>query len=270
MHQVALIVLTFAMTLFGWMGAAIEGAEMNDGATKSAISKRVRHATSKPTDNSEYRIARMQGNSTIDADWNKPAWRAITPLTLDYYMGDEPTHQPVVQAKAAYDDSFLYIIWRVEDNFVLAKRTQNQQDIWRDSCAEFFFTPVGDHTVMGYFNLETNCIGKKLFHAHVVAGKNEKLAMDDVERVTTASSLVEPINPERATPTTWTLEYRIPFDLIAKYTTIDHPAAGVKWRGNFYKCGDESSHPHWLTWAPIENEKPSFHVPKHFGTLIFE
>ena len=34
-------------------------------------------------------------------------------------MGEEPAHQPRVQAKAAYDDRFLYLIWKVEDKFVL-------------------------------------------------------------------------------------------------------------------------------------------------------
>jgi hypothetical protein len=45
--------------------------------------------------------------------------------------------------------------------------------------------------------------------------------------------------------------------------------SGQAWRGNFYKCGDETSHPHWGMWAPIR-EGFTFHQPRFFGTLHFE
>ena len=32
------------------------------------------------------------------------------------------------------------------------------------------------------------------------------------------------------------------------------PTLSRGWRGNFYKCADESSHPHWASWAPIGPE----------------
>ena len=80
------------------------------------------------------------------------------------------------EAKAAYDDEFFYLIWKVEDQFVLARRTEHQQPVYRDSCVEFFFTPGGDPAEVGYFNLETNCAGVKLFGIHVAGSKVEKLA----------------------------------------------------------------------------------------------
>ena len=165
----------------------------------------------------------MKDNPTIDADWNKAAWKGVTPVTLEYYMGEEPAHQPKVQAKAAYDDHFLYVIWKVEDRFVLARRTKHQQDVCRDSCVEFFFTPGGDPEERGYFNLETNCAGVKLFGAHVVGGKDEKFSGEDFASVVTANSLKGPIDPEIVEPTTWTLEYKIPLGLLEKFAKIDAP-----------------------------------------------
>ena len=116
-----------------------------------------------------------------------------------------------MQAKAAYDDHYLYVIWKVEDQFVLARRTKHQQDVWRDSCVEFFFTPGGDPEERGYFNLETNCTGVKLFGVHVAGSKDEKFTAKDIASVVTANSLKGPIDPEIAKPTTWTLEYKIPW-----------------------------------------------------------
>ncbi|MDA0991466.1 MAG: carbohydrate-binding family 9-like protein, partial [Verrucomicrobia bacterium] len=53
------------------------------------------------------------------------------------------------------------------------------------------------------------------------------------------------------------------------FRTLNRPAPGVSWRSNLYKCGDATSHPHWLTWSPIDRPKPDFHVPDQFGTLTF-
>ena len=39
-------------------------------------------------------------------------------------------------------------------------------------------------------------------------------------------------------------------------------------RANFYKCGDKTAHPHYLSWSPIHTEKPDFHRPEFFGELI--
>ena len=175
-----------------------------------------------------------------------------------------------MQAKAAYDDEFLYLIWKVEDRFVLARRTEHQQDVCRDSCVEFFFTPGGDPEERGYFNLETSCAGVKLFGAHVVGGKDEKFTAEDFASVVTASSLKGPIDPEIVEPTTWTLEYKIPLGLLERFARIERPGPGVIWRANFYKCADDASHPHWLTWSPVTNARPSFHLPKYFGILAFE
>lgn len=218
-----------------------------------------------------YHAKRMSAPLAIDADWSKPAWKDIAPLTLEYYMGDEPAHQPKVQAKIAYDDKAVYVIWRVEDQYVLARRTKHQQPVCLDSCVEFFFTPAaGDPRPVGYFNLETSCSGIMWFSANFRDRKGGQLPPEDLAQVTIASSLKGPIDPEIAKPTTWTLEYKIPISLLQKYAEVARPAPGVAWRANFYKCADETSHPHWLTWSPVTWVAPAFHIPKFFGELVFD
>ena len=44
---------------------------------------------------------------------------------------------------------------------------------------------------------------------------------------------------------------------------------GQTWRGNFYKCADRSSHPHWASWSPL-GEPLNFHTPQFFGPLRLE
>lgn len=258
------------VSLLALAAANVPQVDAAEDPVTPAETKRVGWASMPPVKQNTYRVQRMQGNSVIDADWNKAAWKDVKPLILEYYMGDEPVHQPKVQAKVAYDDHHIYIIWKVEDKYVLAKRTKHQQDIWRDSCVEFFFTPGGDPKQRGFFNLETNCTGFKLFDRHFDGDKTEKLTVEDINRLVTGTSLKGPIDPEIAQPTTWTLEYKIPFSLLEQFTKIERPQPGVTWRANFYKCADDASHPHWLTWSPVTNPKPSFHLPEYFGVLVFE
>ncbi len=40
--------------------------------------------------------------------------------------------------------------------------------------------------------------------------------------------------------------------------------SGVEARINLYKCGDNLSHPHFLSWRPIQTDKPDFHRPEYF------
>ncbi|MCE5325486.1 MAG: carbohydrate-binding family 9-like protein [Planctomycetaceae bacterium] len=219
-----------------------------------------------------YVIHRPKAPIKIDADWNKAVWKDVPAVTLEYYMGDKPAFAPRVQAKAAWDDKNIYIIWRVEDNYVLAKRAKHQEPVCLDSCAEFFFTPGEDWQQYGYYNLEMSATGVMWLSAHPAGKPAVMLPADDLATVEIASSLKGPIAKEIVAPTVWTLEYRLPIETMAKHSNgkFLRPAKGVTWRANFYKCADETSRPHWLTWSPIVWKAPAFHIPRQFGILKFE
>ena len=119
-------------------------------------------------DKEMYKVERLSGPVIIDANWDKLPWNDIQPLVIDNYMGDEPDHKPQVQAKLAYDDQAIYVIFQVEDKYVRAVAKGYQGSVYMDSCVEFFFTPGGD-VKKGYFNLETNCGGTALFHFQKMA-----------------------------------------------------------------------------------------------------
>ena len=42
-------------------------------------------------------------------------------------------------------------------------------------------------------------------------------------------------------------------------------SAGYKFKGNMYKCGDETPVLHHLMWNPVGTAEPDFHVPEYFG-----
>lgn len=219
-----------------------------------------------------YRVKRLSAPIKVDADWAKAVWRDAEAIVLANHMGPRPEHFPKTQAKLAYDDESLYVIFRVEDRYVRAVAEKHQDSVCVDSCVEFFFTPRTDPENAGYFNLEMNCGGTMLFNYQLIPWKNRKPVSEaDLARIETATTLPKRVEPEVTAPTTWVVEYRLPFDLLSNY--IDEwtqPAPGVEWRANVYKCADATSHPHWLTWSPVDHPRPNFHLPQYFGRLLFE
>lgn len=219
---------------------------------------------------SVYTVQRTSEAVSIDADWEKSFWQNVPALSLAHHMGEKPAHMPVTEAKLRYDDQAIYVIFRVQDQYVRAVADSYQGPVYRDSCVEFFFTPGADITA-GYFNLEMNCGGQALF-MHQLKRETEvtPVSADHFSEVTVAHSLPEIIDPEISEPTTWTVEYRLPFNVLANYTSLKAPEAGTVWRANFYKCADATSAPHWLTWAKVDFPRPNFHLPEFFGALVFE
>lgn len=216
-----------------------------------------------------YQVHRLQEPIGIDANWDKPVWRETQPLETSFHAGDRPKHFPKVQAKLRYDDSSIYVVWRVEDQYVKAVATENQGPVYKDSCVEFFFTPDAE-VDRGYFNLEMNCGGTMLFHFQTIPRKGLPIAPGDIARIEVAHSLPKRVEAEIQTPTIWTVEYRIPVAILSTYfPNARKPAPGVIWRANFYKCADLSSHPHWLSWSRVDSPRIDFHTPKSFGTIEF-
>ena len=218
----------------------------------------------------QYIVNRLAEPFSPDADWDKPAWRNIPALELNHYMGDLPTHRPKTQAKLAYDDRHVYVIFHVQDQYVRAVAQNYQENVCRDSCVEFFFSPNADVTA-GYFNVEINCGATMLLYHQTGRGENiREVDPAHGQQFQIASTLPKIIDPEITEPTVWTLEYRFPTGMLENYCPVTQPAPGVTWRANLYKCADHTSQPHWLTWAKIDLPQPDFHQPAYFATLTFK
>ena len=206
----------------------------------------------------------------LGSDWHMPPWRDMPAAQIDNYMGKLPDHFPRTEVKLAWKSDSIWVMFRVEERCVRAVAQRHQESVCGDSCVEFFFTPGADVSA-GYFNLEMNCGGTMLFHFHPAGQKDGiELATMDCDSVKTMHSMPRIVDPEIEGPSIWTVQYSVPVSLLHKYCEVTVPRPGAFWRANFYKCADKSSHPHWLTWSPVEFPTPNFHLPQSFGRLVFE
>ena len=101
--------------------------------------------------------------------------------------------------------------------------------------------------------------GLKRFNARERTGN---FTPDEMARVVRRPSL--PAGPvDIQGPAAWSLELEIPFALIC-----GEGVCPTRLLANFYKCGDKTAVPHFLSWNPVEVPSPDFHRPEFFGELI--
>ncbi|MEX0885373.1 MAG: carbohydrate-binding family 9-like protein [Phycisphaeraceae bacterium] len=209
-------------------------------------------------------------SAPVPGEWDDATWGGVKPLTVGEFHRRSSDHQPLVQAKVLYDDAALYVFFRVEDRYVLSKRTELHDMVCKDSCVEFFVRPRED---AGYFNVEINAGGTMLlYYCASWGGKDDRdrrpVEPERAALVEIHPSLPRTVEPEITEPVTWTLQYRLPLALFEPELGPLGPLAGQRWTANFYKCADESSHPHWASWSSV-GERLSFHQPDRFGVIEF-
>ncbi len=217
-----------------------------------------------------YLIKKTDTPFCIDANWDKAAWQDAEVLSIANTLGDVPDFSPDTRARIMYDNTHLYVIFKVVDRYVKAITTEPNGPVWEDSCVEFFFAPDSGR-VLHYFNLEVNCGGTPLMRYNRIPRKDyDTLTGSELSMIEIAASMPVLVDPEQVGDTIWTIEYKIPFELLKSYSTISQPEPGVVWKANLYKIADKTSNPHYLTWAPVENAVLDFHQPEFFGKLVFE
>jgi len=218
----------------------------------------------------EYLVAKTEESFSPSGKWDGQNWASVPALDIDTVFGPQPKFMPKAQVKFQYDQQFVYVIFRVEDEFIRAVAAKHHQPVYTDSCVEFFFTP-GEDISQGYINIETNCGGTVVSRHQTGPGVNRNPLTDsEIAGLNIYHSEPKIVEPEKTEPTTWLIEYRVEVKVLERLCPVARPGPDVIWRANFYKCGQETSNPHLLTWSPIESEEITFHQPQFFGTLRFE
>jgi hypothetical protein len=202
-----------------------------------------------------YTISRAARAPVPESGWSSADWRDVTPATVAHFHPRSSDHCPRTDVKMLHSDEGLHVHVHVTDRYVRVAHVGFQAPVFRDSCAECFVRPGWTG---GYLNFEMSADGSLLASfiedwTRTSEGfrRARPLEPEWDDRIPRFHSLAKRIDPEITGPVVWSIQCTIPWSLFIEVASHGRPAPSEHWTGNFYKCGDETSHPHWASWSPI-------------------
>lgn len=183
--------------------------------------------------------------------------------TVEIINWSDYPYRPLVSFRIAYTDSAFLIHYVVNEKHIRGRFTKDNDPVWTDSCCEFFCQPFDDGV---YYNLECNCIGTVLLGVGKDRTERELASADITKRIKRWSSLGRQPYDISDTIRRWEVALVVPFSTFWKHEFTPKQVTSVK--ANFYKCGDELTTPHFLSWNPVKVKSPDFHRPDFFGRLL--
>ena len=185
---------------------------------------------------------------------------------IDQTNWAEYPYQPMVRMYAGYSETYLWIHYEVEKDFFRGQVRSDQGAVWEDSCVEFFIANADGSEWEGlsnekivYRNFEFNALGICLSAVGNV-GKREFLEDGEMKQILRYPGLSRENLPAEGDLFNWKLTVAIPLRLL-------NLRPGSIRKANFYKCGDLTQQPHFLSLFCITSESPDFHLPQFFGEV---
>ena len=185
---------------------------------------------------------------------NDSAWNFANVANIDKVNWAEFCYAPKTTGKLLYNDYGLFVRLETDEKPLLARYCKQNEDVYRDSCMEFFFRP--NENDLRYLNFEFNALGT--MYLAVRTSRYDPIYPDRDKKYFNVKSYVDDKR--------WVLQFCIPFEFVDEiFGTHTNTLYG-----NLYKCGDETLNKHYVTYYPIVTEEPDYHRPEFFGEFVLE
>ena len=200
------------------------------------------------------RIDATQSINNLNIPFQNLDWHLIDqcPWKSDY------AYQPNAKFQIAHNDDFIFLHYAVDEEFVKAQYIRPNENVWEDSCVEFFISFDNKQT---YYNFEFNVLGTGLIgYGPATKSERNRLNAEDIEKVDTYTQVLK-VDGHKV----WNIYLSIPKSILGESNYV-----GRTFHANFYKCGDGLPNPHFIAWNNIDYPTPNFHLPEFFGEITFE
>jgi hypothetical protein len=186
-------------------------------------------------------------------------WQKIDTVNWDCF-----SYRPAVTFALAHSAREIFLKFKVTENQFKAEKVNSNDNVYEDSCVEFFVSPADDGI---YYNLEFNALGTCLMGSGTARDNSTRVDPSIISKIRRLSSVARgPVSSVEG-EFKWDITIAIPAGVFFSHHTGDF--VGKSFRANFYKCGDKLKVPHYLTWSPVTTPAPDFHRPDYFGLIRF-
>ena len=219
------------------------------------------------TKNQSVDVSKISIKDSLTFESVSSTLERIAPLKkINWWEWKKFPYQPEVSFRIAHDDSLLFLKYYVKENHILARQTDPNTAVHRDSCVEFFVDPLQNGN---YYNFEFNCIGTTHLAYGPHRGKRSFIPPELIkQKIKTWSTLGKAPFEEKSGTFEWEMVVVIPSSIFIHNEGLRF--SKLISNANFYKCGDDTSKRHYLSWNPVKTPNPDFHRPEYFGTLNFK
>ena len=209
-----------------------------------------------------YELSKTATPIKVDGKLNDAVW-AKAPRFSDFRMNLDGTPGSYeTEARALYDDTFLYFSFHCRDDNIWATLKTRDQHLWEEEVVEVFLQ-AGSHQST-YIELEVNPLGTMLDiylldvrkPLHYESWNSQKLKWN-VHVFGTVDG--------KSGDKEWSCEIALPLEDIVTAKNFP-PQAGDRWRLNLYRV-EKLPRPALLAWSPTF--KDDFHLPGKFGDIVF-
>ncbi len=192
--------------------------------------------------------------------YEKPDWEAVPKAYINLYTWGSG-YAPVSYGQIALIKGKCFTVRLTSfESEPKSIYTRYNDPVYKDSCLEFFASFNNASPL--YMNFEANSNG-----AFLAAVRTERKNKTPIDKIIDINEIK--IRGAREGDR-WYVEYSLPFGVIEKLFGVGDFSRGYTFKGNFYKCGDETEAPHYGSYYPIDLPEPNFHCPQFFGDFIID
>ncbi len=188
----------------------------------------------------------------------KPDWEKVPEGEIAFYnWGSEAEYKTTFKLCLA-EKKGIFLRMKTDEKNLRAVCENTDENIWEDSCMEFFLKPFPYKE--DYINFEMNSKGAYLSEVGP-GGRPKRRFLKDIT----------PLKPELTSEVTtegWSLQLFVPAELISAAFGEEFEAGECLMKGNFYKCGDLTEKPHYGSFSETTTLPPGFHNPECFADII--
>jgi len=200
--------------------------------------------------NMRYKVGKTD---VIDPPANSSEWENANEGKVDIQRWKE-FYQPInTTFKLLRGPKGISVLMHTDEKNLRAVCEKENDRVCDDSCMEFFFKP--DPWDINYINFELN--PKGIMFLSIGEDRYRRVLLENDRKIFN----IETISNDGD----WTLKFYIPDEFLLKY----FKKIAKVCKGNFYKCGEQTGHSHFISWSEMEVDTPDFQIADFFGRIEF-